>query len=115
MNRTTWDIAAHARFIGVVDLPEEFCSIGELAAGDTIVARFSAFVKDLENITSDDTAPEDSEPVNDSLSWRRLGYSTLGAAKQAIMTRVAQLKHLRGAERGWVVLCEVQRTFDIES
>ena len=115
-SRTTWDIVARGKFIGLVDLPETFCSLVKAAPRDTIVARFAAFVKDLENITpTDDAVPTDCDPVNDSLSWRRLGYHTPGAAKQAIMMRVAQLKHLPGADRGWVVLCEVRRTFNIES
>jgi len=111
-NRTTWDISAQGKFIGVVELPEAFCSIAELAPGDVITARFAAFVKDLENVTDhDDATPEEGAPVNDSLSWRRLGYHTLGAAKQAIMMRVAQLKQLPGADKGWVVLREEQRIF----
>ena len=111
-NRTTWDISSHGNFIGVVELPDAFCSIDNLAAGDKVVARFAAFVKDLENVSCNDEArPEKEEPINDSLSWRRLGYHTLGAAKQAIMLRVAQLTHLPGADKGWVVLCEEERAF----
>lgn len=113
--RTSWEVIANGKFIGVIDLPETFCGVGQLSPGDTLTARFAAFVKDLENITAnDDAIPENCKSPTDSVSWRRLGYQTLGAAKQAIMMRVAQLNHLPGSERGWVVLCQTRRTFDTD-
>jgi len=101
----SWEIFADPGPIGVLALPHDFCLIFDAAAGDTIAASFSVYIKDLDLVESHE--PEGNGeivPQEESISFMRPDFKKLGNAKQKILKRLAELK-LAGGDSGWAQLC----------
>lgn len=106
-----WDVQANG-IIGALSLPHDLCPVQDVAAGEEIEVRFSAYVKDLELTEDEDNEPAgEGQPENESYSFIRPGMKKLGAAKEKILKRMAEMRLPGGAE-GWSVLCQDARRFD---
>ena len=108
-----WEVQANGQ-IGALSLPHDFCPVKDIAAGEVMEVRFSAYVKDLELTESEDEDNEsvgEGQPENESYSFIRPGMKKLGAAKEKILKRMTEMQLPGGAE-GWSVLCRDARRFD---
>lgn len=99
--------------IGRLSLPGDFFMVHQLAPGDIIRVRFIVYVMDLEIVEAETAAePKENQQDADSLSFLRVGFKTLGQARQKILKRIAEMQ-LPGGEKGLAVLASDELRFEL--
>lgn len=107
------EIQASEGPIGRLSLPGDFFMVHQLAPGDVIQIRFLVYLMDLEIVEAETAVePRENQQDADSLSFLRVGFRTLGHAKQKILKRIAEMQ-LPGGEKGLAVLASDQLRFEL--